>query len=211
MRLLLFLIGLSALGLSGCGPKRFRSDFANYERSVAETSNHELLLNLARLENHDPTYFFKTGQIVSNYTMSASLTGAGNYAASTSNPTIGGPAGGGTPLATYSNTPIFNFIPVDDATNAQLLLKPVPAETFYFLYEQGWRADQLVRLMVDRIELTRYSAEKHTCTVEMFHNAPPTAYLNPDGTPDKGYLRDPAALTSYVTFLRINAVVYWLQ
>jgi len=75
----------------------------------------------------------------------------------------GGPTGGATPFLRYGNDPIFTFIPVNDETNAQLLLKPVPAETFYMLYQQGWRVDQLVRLMVDRIELTRSSAKELHC------------------------------------------------
>ena len=127
----------------------------------------------------------------------------------TPNPVIGSPAGGGTPLVNYEHDPIFTFVPVNDETNARLLLKPVPAETFYILYEQGWRVDQLFRLMVDRIELTRSSAQY--CTVETIRNTPPAVYHKPDGTPDLDYLRDPDELSSYVTFLRINAVVYWLQ
>ena len=205
----LLLISLLPLTLSGCAPKRLRSDFTGFEKAFAETSNREMLLNLARLENRDPTYFFKIGQITSAYKMAASVSGSGTYATATSNPTIGGPAGGGTPVATYENDPIFTFIPVNDETNAQLLLKPVPAETFYILYQQGWRADQLLRVMVDRIELTRSSV--HGCTVETIRNAPPEVYRKPDGMPDADYLRDPDTLTSYVTFLRIDAVIYWLQ
>jgi len=170
-----------------------------------------MLLNLARLENRDPTYFFKIGQITSAYKMNVSLAGNAGYTLQSTNVNIGSPAGNGTPGAIYENDPIFTFIPVNDEVNAQLLLKPVPAETFYFLYEQGWRVDQLVRVMVDRLELTRYDAEAKTCTVETIRNTPPTAYLNADGTPDTQYRRDPAALSSYTTFLRINAVVYWLQ
>ena len=193
--LILSLIGLFSAGLTGCAPKRLKMDFTGFEKAYAETSNREMLLNLARLENRDPTYFFKIGQITSAYKMAASLTGTGTYATSTSNPTIGGPAGGGSSVATYENDPIFTFIPVNDETNAQLLLKPVPAETFYILYQQGWRADQLVRLMVDRIELTRVTA--HGCTVETLRNAPPPIYIKPDGAAEADYLRNPNSLHPY--------------
>lgn len=208
-RLRLLLICLLLRSLCGCAVKRLKTDFVGFERVYAETSNREVLLNLARLQNRDPTYFFKIGQITSAYRMQTSLTGTGSYAVGNSNPIIGGPAGGGTPFASYEHDPIFTFVPVNDETNARLLLKPVPAETFYILYEQGWRADQLLRLMVDRVELTRSSAQG--CTVETIRNVPPVVYLKPDGTPDTDYLRDPDALSSYVTFLRINALVYWLQ
>jgi len=147
-----------------------------------------MLLNLARLENRDPTYFFKIGQITSAYKMAASLTGLARMPPQPPIPHRR-PAGGGTPVATYENDPIFTFIPVNDETNAQLLLKPVPAETFYILYQQGWRADQLVRLMVDRIELTRVTA--HGCTVETLRNTPPPVYIKPDGAAEADYLRNP--------------------
>jgi hypothetical protein len=210
-RVLLLLVAFLPVAFSGCATRRLKVDFTGFEKAYAQTSNQEMLLNLARLENRDPTYFFKIGQITSAYKMNVSLAGNAGYSLQSTNVKIGSPTGNGTPSAIYENDPIFTFIPVNDEVNAQLLLKPVPAETFYFLYEQGWRVDQLVRVMVDRLELTRYDAKAKTCTVETIRNTPPVAYLNADGTPDTGYRRDPAALSSYTTFLRINAVVYWLQ
>jgi hypothetical protein len=198
--LLLLLSGLLPLGLSSCAAKRLKVDFTGFEKVYAQTSNQELLLNLARLQNRDPTYFFKIGSIQSTYKMAASVGGAASYALQSTNITAGSPTGGGTPSVSYENDPVFTFIPVNDQENAQLLLKPIPPESFYFLYEQGWRVDQLVRLMVDRLELTRFDKDKHTCTVETIRNTPPNDYH-----------RDQAALSSYATFLRISAVAYWLQ
>ncbi len=188
------------LGLSGCATKRLKIDFTGFEKVYAQTSNQEMLLNLARLENRDPTYFFKIGQITSAYKMNVSLAGTAGYALQSTNIAAGSPNGSGTPSAIYENDPIFTFIPVNDETNAQLLLKPVPAETFYFMYEQGWRVDQLVRLMVDRFEVTRYDAANGRCSVETIRNTPPADYI-----------RDPDELSSYATFLRVNAIIYWLQ
>ena len=51
------LVVAGALLLTGCGPRRVRADYTNYENSFAVTSNREVLLNLARLKEHDPTYF----------------------------------------------------------------------------------------------------------------------------------------------------------
>jgi len=188
------------LGISGCATKRLKVDFTGFEKAYAQTSNQEMLLNLARLQNRDPTYFFKIGQITSAYKMAVGLSGNAGYTLQSTNVAAGSPAGNGTPTATYENDPIFTFIPVNDETNAQLLLKPIPAESFYFLYEQGWRVDQLVRLMVDRLELTRYDSKTNTCTVETIRNTPPADFA-----------RDRAGLSSYATFLRINAIIYWLQ
>ena len=52
---ILLVAGGATLLLSGCGPHRVRADFTQYENSYAVTSNHEELLNLARLQQHDPT------------------------------------------------------------------------------------------------------------------------------------------------------------
>src|SRR5208283_4550045 len=133
--LLLFVAGLELTGLSGCAAKRLRADYKGYESAFAETSNHEMLLNLARLNQHDPTYFFKMGQMATSYRMQAALSGNGNYV--TQGTTGANVTGGGTPSMIFEQDPSFTFIPVNDDATAQLLLKPIPAELFYALYQQG--------------------------------------------------------------------------
>jgi hypothetical protein len=199
---------LALVSLCGCGPKRVRADYRNYEAAYAATSNHELLLNLARLQNHDPAYFFKLGQITSSYRMQGSITGTGQLSSASGAVQI--PNGGGTPGLIYENDPTFQFIPVNDDTNARLLLAPIQAETFDALYQQGWRIDQLFRLLVDRIEITRPQIVgpdgklSNDCEVETIRNLPPTTIENPTQ-------EDKAELSSYVTFLRVSALVYDLQ
>jgi hypothetical protein len=189
IHLSIFLSGFAVLGLSGCAAKRLQADYSGYENAYAETSNRELLLNLARLNNHDPTFFFKMGQIGTSYRMTAAVNGGGNYVtqgtASGTNVT-----GGGTTTLGYEKDPTFQFIPVNDDATAQLLLKPVPAELFYALYQQGWRVDQLFRLMVDRIEIR----EPNSGNWEVIRNLPAE-----DNKLD------------YTRFLRISALSYELQ
>jgi hypothetical protein len=62
--------------------------------------------------------------------------------------------------------------------------------------------DQLFRLLVDRIEITRTPAGGNGCSVETIRNAVPASYATPE---------DQAALSRYVTFLRLSALVYELQ
>ena len=206
---MLLVAGGATLLLTGCGPRRVRADFTHYENSYAFTSNQEMLLNLARLEQHDPTYFFKLGQISSSYRMEAALTGAGNVSTVSSPPATGIPTGGGAPTFLYENDPAFSFIPVNDQTNAQLLLQPVPENVFYSLFQQGWRVDQLFRLMVDRIEVTLPpdpgSTADKGCRVEVIRNVPPPPFYGTD------FSQSSRDLDRYVTFLRVSAVVYALQ
>lgn len=188
--LLLFVAGLAFLGLSGCAARRLRADYTGYESAFADTSNREMLLNLARLNQHDPTYFFKMGQMATSYRMQAALTGTGNYVIQGNTGGGGNATGGGTPTLVYEKDPSFTFIPVNDDATAQLLLKPIPAELFYALYQQGWRADQLFRLMVDRIEFR----DPSTKVWQIIRNTPA-----PNNAPD------------YTRFLRVSALAYELQ
>jgi hypothetical protein len=212
LRLPIALIAIFAsLGTTGCGPRRMRVDFIGYEKAYAETSNREVLLNLARLQQRDPTYFFKLGQISSSYRMQAGLTGFGQYVPQGASTGVEVPSGGGTPSGIYENDPSFTFIPVSDETNAKLLLNPVPEEVFYNLYLQGWRVDQLFRLMVDRIELTLPASGNKPCRVETIRNVPPPPYYGSDHQIDRHYTYSAKEWGRYVIFLRVSAIVYALQ
>jgi hypothetical protein len=202
------LIALPVLGLllgtTGCAIHRVHADYIGFEKAYADTSNRELLLNLARLQNHDPTYFFKMGQITSSYRMAASVASTGSYASQSTIANKSNSLGSISPGLSYESDPLFQFIPVSDETNAQLLLKSIPPETFYILYQQGWRVDQLLRVMVDRIEVTGPSPGGG-CQITTYRNAPPSV------RPGTSTPLDPAQLSSYATFLRITAIAYALQ
>ncbi len=194
----------SLLATTGCAIRRVHADYIGFEKAYADTSNRELLLNLARLQNHDPTYFFKMGQITSSYRMAASVSGSGTYQTQSTIAKVANGIGAVNPAVSYESDPLFQFIPVSDETNARLLLKTIPPETFYILYQQGWRVDQLLRVMVDRIEVTAPSRDGG-CQITTYRNAPPPV------RPGTSTPLDPAQLSSYATFLRIAAVAYALQ
>jgi hypothetical protein len=198
---------LLVIAVSGCAVRRARVDYVGFEKAYADTSNRELLLNLARLQNHDPTYFFKMGQITSSYRMAATVSSNVSYLSQSTVPGKSNTGGGGIPGVSYESDPLFQFIPVNDETNAQLLLKPIPSETFYILYQQGWRIDQLLRLMVDRIEVTNNS-DANGCTVTTYRNVPPTITRDADGNIVS---LDRNQLSRYVSFLRVSAIAYGLQ
>src|SRR5208337_3659595 len=116
--LLLFMAGFALTGLSGCAARRLATDYVGYESAFADTSNREMLLNLARLNQHDPTYFFKMGQMATSYRMQAALTGTGKYVIQGTG-SGGNAIGGGTPSLVYEKDPSFTFIPVNDDATAQ--------------------------------------------------------------------------------------------
>lgn len=186
---LVLTVGCALSGLYGCAATRLRTDYGGYENAYANSSNREMLLNLARLNQHDPTFFFKMGQITTTYRMTASVNGNGSkviQGTATGANNIGGAA---TSIG-IEKDPVFQFIPVNDDATAQMLLTPIHPETFEALYQQGWRVDQLFRLMVDRIEYFDPNAKVWV----VIRNLP---------TQDNEF--------DFTRFLRISALAYELQ
>jgi hypothetical protein len=177
--------------ISGCAATRLRVDYKGYENVYAESSNRQLLLNLARLNQHHPTYFFKLGPISTYYKMQGTLAGnASQVNGLYTNPLNKTISGGGSTGLSYEQDPTFSFIPVNDDTVAKQLLQPIQSEHFYVLFQQGWRLDQLMRLMVDRIEFQQPGSQ----SIQVIRNTPSAD--NVEG---------------YLTFLRISALAFELQ
>lgn len=140
--------------LSGCGTVALRHSFDNYSGVYAETQNRQMLLNLARLHEREPIYFFQLAQISASYTFTETL-GLGDLKSiglpnsttaniRTANGTLGG---------TAVHNPIFTLVPLAGDKFAQQLLQPIKPEVFYDLYEEGWPVDLLMRVLIERIEI----------------------------------------------------------
>jgi hypothetical protein len=184
---------VGTLFLSGCGAARYRADYNGFNAAYADSSNHQMLLNLARLDQHDPTYFLQFGQISVQY----QVTSSANVVVNETVPSNAAPdqfrspfaTGTGTVGAGASTTPSFTFIPVSDDKVAQQLLLPVPPDVIYTLFQQGAPVDQLLRLMVERFEI-------------QLPNGTQMTYSNAPGQCDP---------VSYATFLKICAIARELQ
>jgi hypothetical protein len=182
-----FLIG-AALLFTGCSSSRYRADYNGFNSAYADSSNHQMLMNLARLDQHDPAYFLQFGQISVQYQIngSASILGNDTIPQGAHVPVVTGTA---TVAGSASTTPQFTFIPVTDDKVAQQLLLPLPPEDFYTLFQQGLPVDQLLRLMAERFEIQLSQSELST-----FSNTP-------------GRCKE----TSYIVFLKICAIARELQ
>jgi len=191
---LIFPLVIGAMLLSGCGAARYRADYNGFNAAYADSSNHQMLLNLARLDHHDPTYFLQFGQISVQY----QVTSSANVVVNETVPQGVSPKQFDSPLATgtgtiaagASTTPSFTFIPVSDDKVAQQLLLPVQPDVLYTLFQQGAPVDQLLRLMVERFEIQLPGETKMTT----FSNTP--GRCSP---------------RSYATFLKICAIAREFQ
>jgi hypothetical protein len=179
-----------ALLLSGCGSARYRADYNGFNDAYADSSNRQMLLNLARLDQHDPTYFLQFGQISVQYNFTSSLNGGVNNTIPQSTQHVPILAESATLAAGASTTPSFTFIPVSDDKVAQELLNPTPPNVLYTLFLQGAPVDQLLRLMVERFEIQLPGDNK----IATYSNSP-----------------DQCDSVSYVTFLKICAIAREFQ
>ena len=183
------LLMAAAFVLSGCGASHYRSDYTGFNTAFADSSNRQMLMNLARLDQHDPAYFLQFGQISVQYQVNGSASIVGNDAIPSGAhvPIVNGTA---TLAGGANTTPQFTFIPVADDKVAQQLLLPLPPEDFYTLFQQGLPVDQLLRLMAERFEIRLPSGGGLT------------TYSNTPGRCQE---------LSYIVFLKICAIARELQ
>jgi hypothetical protein len=163
MKTALRLLALSAAGLllAACATRRLAPDFAQVADAYAENMNRQMLLNLARLDQGHPAYFMAIGEVRVARSQSASLQSSGNSshnqniatAASVTRSVTQALSGSLSGSGSDSVSPTFVFIPINSEEASRQLLSPIPVEVFATLYEQGWPVDQLLRVMVERIEV----------------------------------------------------------
>ncbi len=174
------LVGVSLLLVSCSGPA-LRRQFRSYNEAYGDALNHEMLLNLARLENGHPAYYLAIGAI-NNKLIFSSATAAGTAGSfqNTDTTTHNTPFVSGTPTSiagfplralsavmqtlfgysvsetiVASSNPEFQFIPINNETAARQVLQPISTDVFLALYQQGHPIDQLLRVMIERIETPR--------------------------------------------------------
>lgn len=194
-----------AIGLfASCTGPAMRGQFRNYNTAYAKALNEQMLLNLARLENGHPAYYLAIGTINDSFDFNAqaNVGTSGSPGSGTSsrnvfdlmsrtigrvNSAIFGPAFSGS--VSGSSSPEFQFIPVNNEVVATQVLKPVPIDVFSTLYLQGYPIDQLMRVLIERIETTLPNKEA-------------VVLIN---SPTRG------PMESYARFLRTCAILRELQ
>ena len=194
-------LSLAALPLlTSCASTAMHAHFRDYNAAYADALNEQMLLNLARLENGHPAYYLAIGAIDDRLTVSGSAT-VGNTGSFTDQKTTA-PAGitrllssvfgyNASGTVNRSSNPEFQFIPLNNEAVSAQVLQPISTDVFYTLYQQGYPIDQLMRVMIERIETTLPGSSKQ----ELILVNSPTR-----GTPE-----------SYGRFLRTCAILRELQ
>ena len=196
-----------------------RGEFRSYNAAYADALNEQMLLNLARLENGHPAYYLAIGAINNRFidTMSGAVGSTGTAAQNTNTSTQNTPIVRGTPSAIaqfparvvqtvtqtlfgysgsaaymHEKNPDFQFIPLNNEEVAKQVLEPVLPDVFFTLYNQGYPIDQLMRVMIERVETTLPKTREQVTLIN---------------SPAEGK----AAAESYARFLRGCAILREMQ
>jgi len=138
-------VGIGLIGLCGCAGTALHHAYADFSDVYADSINRQLLLNLARMAHDEPAYFIQLGTINSQYQFNTSIGISPNNIGHS----IGADGSFGTGV---SETPTFNFVPLNGDSFAQAIAAPISIKIFYTFYDQGFDADLLVRTMVASIK-----------------------------------------------------------
>jgi hypothetical protein len=142
------LLGLSACSLSST----IGSAAVDYNRSVADSGDAMIVLNVLRARDMAPLHFTTVPQVRGSLTVGAGINftvpvggSTGNVIANTASPTI-------------STSPSFDVATLDTQEFARGLLEPIAVETFKYFWDRGVPQELLLHLFIAEIDDDRYSA-----------------------------------------------------
>jgi len=131
-------LALSA-ALTGLGACQFSPDIParaiDYNRSIAQTTNEILLLNIMRASDREPRYFTRLG------TNSAQSGVTGGFSFTLPLPNAGKGSAGVSGSGTFANT--FTLENLDDKKYQDGAMQPIAASTINALWSQGIQTDML--------------------------------------------------------------------
>jgi hypothetical protein len=130
------------MGPTTISPARF-----DYNQAIAASWNEQLLLNLVRLRYRDTVHFLEVSSVITQYSLEQHASAS---AGAVFNGSTVGDVGLGAGI-NYSEEPTVTFTPMNDATFAQRLLAPIPAETLIQLAQSGWSTEQLMLCCVQQV------------------------------------------------------------
>jgi hypothetical protein len=152
-------IGIACLTLTACGGRALLNDHEDYAASYADSSNAQMLMNLARRDQGHPPYFLQLASISASHQHSATLGGGGTLNSAVTKGTAGisdvlTKATSPSVSLTAGESPTFAFAPLSGSSFAGALLSPIGSDVFFGLLAQGTPANQLLRTMTQKVTFT---------------------------------------------------------
>ncbi|MFC2147945.1 hypothetical protein ACFLR9_05190 [Bacteroidota bacterium] len=125
------------------GPKYIPADQFNFNTSISQASNEQLLMNLVRLRYSEPPVFLKVSSVINQYTRAGGMGVQGGL--NNAIPTGANSAVVNGNLA-WSNTPTITYIPVSGREFSANLLVPIPPASLLNMIQSGWPIDLVLHI-----------------------------------------------------------------
>jgi hypothetical protein len=148
---------LSIISLCSCGvvgPSSIKLGRNTYNDVIHQTSGDQLLINLARIHNHEMPLFMDvtevdaTVQIQAN--ASAGQAGIGSRPGTTGG-TLAGPVENVSLTGQYLEAPTIRYQPLQGAPLIAQFNSPITVDSLVYMFNSDWAFDTLLPLTVDRL------------------------------------------------------------
>jgi hypothetical protein len=153
-----------ALGLASCStPTALSNRAVDFNKTVAQATDSQLLLNIVRAAQRNPTHYSSITQVRDSRTVSGSGQVAAQFPFGPNNALLSNTVAP-TLAASGSLTPSFDVAPLDNRAAAEGLFRPVDPQIFLTYWEQDWPPMVLLFMFVDGIYLN--NAAKAACGLQ---------------------------------------------
>ncbi|MEM7009916.1 MAG: hypothetical protein AAF585_00405 [Verrucomicrobiota bacterium] len=135
----------AALILCSCvtsGPNAVRRETGAYNRSIVDTQNRQLLLNLVRHKYRDVPYFLGVNSITSSKSTGFSAKFGGSVSTANEGAGFG---------FEHNDGPTISYAPLQGEDFLKSVLAPIPAESLLVLMQSGWSSERVLGMCAERI------------------------------------------------------------
>lgn len=157
MRKRLFKLGLTILPLvflTGCwriGPEKVALDRFGYTSAVGDSWKEQMLLNLVKLRYGDVPVFLDVQAMISQYTLSGTVSVNGGWSGNSLPNTPWGWLAGISGNTQYMDKPTITYTPLTGSKFGRSLMTPIPPSAVVSLLQSGYPAKMILRLSVNSI------------------------------------------------------------
>lgn len=130
---------------SAIGPVTINTDRFDYNNSIYETRNEELLLNLVRVRYGEPPLFMDVAQVLTQYTQEGSARAGIDTGFETGSAAAGSNSIGVGVNGVWAERPTITYLPRTGSKFAQSLLTPIDPIKTIELTHGGWSTRQVLR------------------------------------------------------------------
>jgi len=147
--MVLLLAVLLMAGCSSIGSRHVPQDRFGYNEALAESSRHQMLLNLVRLRYLEEPVFLSVSSILTQYVYNVGASAGANIfldnvTGDASSASAGANLG-------YEERPTITYIPIEGREFSERMLSAIPSQTMFAAAQQGWSVDVFMRIGISRI------------------------------------------------------------